>query len=179
MKLSGSKKGQIANYIAIITFIFTFALLTMIATIVHLGIIEGFTDAGLYTGQIKITGDQFQAALLFHDFVIILMAVALIIGLAATSFKLNTRPIFFVLSIFMATFLGFVSYFFNFIFIQIVSESAFDTVRVLFPFTMILATNLHWVALTCFVIGSISLYAKPPGSGEGGLGQTAKGGFLR
>ena len=97
--------------------------------------------------------------------------IALIIGVGLTSFRLNTAPAFFIVTIIMGMFMGVVSYFFNYIFSQIVSDAAFATTIVFFPRTILICTNLHWIALVCLVVGSITLYGKKPPEivqGEGG-----------
>lgn len=160
MCLLKSKRGQIQNYIAVIIVLFIFAIMSMIATVIYLGIITAFTDAGLYTGIIATTGNSFLSALRLYDSIIVLLMVVLIIGVGVTSFKLNTAPRFFIVSIIMAVFMGFVSFFFSFMFKEIVSDATFTTVYALFPNSILICTNLHWVALVTFVVGSITLYAK-------------------
>ena len=41
-----------------------------------------------------------------------------------------------------------------------VSDATFTATVAAFPRTMIINTNLHWVALAAIIIGSISLYGK-------------------
>jgi len=165
MNLSGSKKGQLHNYVTVIVFLFVFGFLTLIGMTVYLGMIQGYTDAGLYTGQIAESGEKFKSALLLHDWIIVLMMVAMIIGVGVTSFRLRTSAMFFILSIIFAPFLGFISYFFNHLFAQVASNDAVAAARLLFPNTLVICTNLHWVALVAFIVGSITLFAKKP-SGE-------------
>ena len=160
MNLLGSKKGQVENYIAVVIVIFTFAIMSMIATVIFLGLQSSFTDAGLYTGIIESTGDSFLSALRMYDNIIVLLVIVLIIGVGISSFTLNTAPRFFIVTLIMASFMGFVAYFFSFMFGQFVSDSTFNTVNALFPNTILIATNLHWVALVALLIGSFTLYAK-------------------
>ena len=86
--------------------------------------------------------------------------VLLIVALALANFRLRTNPAFFIITLIEAVFTGFVSYFFNYVFIQLVSDDIFNATLVFFPKTMIINTNLHWIALVAIIIGSISLYAK-------------------
>ena len=134
----------------------------MIGAVLWEGLKDAYTDAGLYTGQIEETGDKFEYAIYFHDYMTVLFLSALIIGIGLTSYRLNTSPAFFIISIIFAAFLGFVSYFFNYLFSQIVSNAIFTTVVGLFPITMVVCTNLHWIALATFAVGSITLYVKKP-----------------
>lgn len=162
-----NKKGQIENYIVVVLFLLGFGIISMIAAVIHNGLTDAFIAAGVYTGQIAVTGGQFYNAILLHDVIVVIFMAVLLIGVGITSFRLNTVPAFFILSILAAAFMGFVSYFFNYLFSQIVSNTIFDTVRALFPNTLLICTNLHWVALAAFVIGSITLYAKKPAAQEG------------
>ena len=167
-KILHGRKGQIENYIVVVLFLFGFGIISMIAAVLHNGLTDAFTDAGIYVGQIAVTGNQFYNAILMHDVIVVIFMAVLIIGVGLTSFRLNTAPAFFILSIIAAAFMGLVSYFFNYLFSQIVSNSVFDTVRALFPNTILICTNLHWIALAALVIGSVTLYAKRPSvQGEG------------
>lgn len=154
------KKGQVQNYIAIVIVLFTFAIMSMIATVIFLGLRTAFIDAGIYTGVIETTGNSFLSALRLYDSILVLLMVVLIIGVGITSFKLNTAPRFFIVTLIMASFMGFVAYFFSFLFKEMVSDSAFATAYALFPNSILVCTNLHWVALVALVVGSITLYAK-------------------
>jgi len=169
--LLGSKKGQIQNYLAVVIFLFGFGLISIFATLLWVNMIQGFTDAGYYDGEMESTGNAFLTALQLYDYIMVLVMVALIIGVGVTSFRLNTAPAFFIVTIIMGIFMGFVSYFFNYIFSQIVSDASFAAVIVFFPRTIIICTNLHWVALAALIIGSVTLYGKrPPEVVQGGGG---------
>jgi len=159
-KLRDNNRGQISNYIAVIVFLFGFGIINLFAVIIFLAFRTQFTNAGIYVGLVQQTGDRFLGALLMYDWIIVLVLIVLIIGVGLTSFRLNAAPAFFIISILMASFLGLISYFFNYVFAQIVSDATFVTVIALFPKTLLLCTNFHWIALVLFIIGSITLYAK-------------------
>lgn len=160
-----NNKGQMNNYFAIIAFLFVFGLVTIISMVLMVGMRDAWTDAGYYTGAIEETGNGFISALQIFDTAAIFFLIALIIGLALTSYKLNTAPGFFIVTIFMGAFLGFVSYIFNYIFIQFLSDTQISSVEIYFPKLIAICTNLHWVALLAIIIGSITLYAKRPAEG--------------
>ena len=88
------------------------------------------------------------------------MMTVFIIGIAVTSFKLRTRPIGYIVAFISVPFLGFISYFFNYVFIEMMSNDKLATVQIYFPMSMIICTNLHWVALTMFIVGSIMLFSR-------------------
>jgi len=159
MKLLKNRKGQVENYLAVVIFLFGFGLITMIVALIYSRFLTEGTTAGIPANALAV-GNTFLSALLFFDWIAVILLVVLIIGVGITSYKLNTAPIFFVVTIFMASLLGAISWFFNYMFIQIVSNAAFTTVITLFPKTIIICTNFHWVALVCLIVGSITLFAK-------------------
>lgn len=160
MSLSDSKTGQAQNYIVVVLFLFGLGVTTMIAAVIYLAIVDAFTTAGYYTGATATAGAGFLRALTIFDPIIAVMVVVLLIGVGITSYKLNTAPMFFIVTLIQGSFTGVVSYFFNYMFVQIISQSAFDTVLVLYPRMILICTNLHWIGLIAMVIGSITLYAK-------------------
>lgn len=160
MTLLSSKKGQMLNYMIVITTLFIFGVMSLISAVLMQGVIQGFTDAGIYTGVISETGAKFLSAILLFDKIILFLAIGFIISIGITSFKLAAPAAFFILSFIMAAFYGFISYFFNYLFFQMASNEVFAAVTVSFPLTLVLCTNLHWIALAVFIVGSITLYAK-------------------
>lgn len=164
LSLSFSRKGQIQNYLVVIVFLFVMGFINILAFYLHSQFIDAFTAAGIYTGVIAETGAKFASALQLYDWVILLIMIALIISVALTSFRLSTSPAFFIITIFMAVFLGAISYFFNYMFQQLVSQPFFAATLLFFPRTILIGTNLHWIGLVALVVGSITLYAKKDSS---------------
>lgn len=160
-----NNKGQIQNYFAVIALLFSFAIITMIAMVIMLGFQTAFTDAGIWTGQIAETGEDFISAIQMYDSIAVVLLAALLIGVGLTSFRLNTAPAFFIVTLILAGFLGFTSYIYNYVFIQFVSQPTISAVEIYFPKMIAIATNLHWIALAAIVIGSVTLYAKKPQEG--------------
>ncbi len=165
MNLFGSKKAQAENYIAVAIFLLIFGFVSVLATFMWIQFIGAYEDAGLYEGQIESTGNAFLNTLKLYDTIMVLIMVVLLIGIALTSYRLRTSPAFFIITLITAAITGFVSFFFNFIFIELVSDDLFAATLVFFPKTVLINTNLHWVTLAAIVIGSITLYAKKD-SGE-------------
>ena len=165
MNLLGSKKGQAENYIAVAIFLLIFGFISILATFMWMEFIDAFTEAGYYENEIQETGDKFLATLKLYDSIMVFIMIVLLIGVGLTSYQLRTSPAFFIITLITAALTGFVSFFFNFIFIELVSDDLFAATLVFFPKTMIINTNLHWITLAVIVIGSITLYAKKD-SGE-------------
>lgn len=160
MNLLGSKKGQFHNYLAVLVFLFIFGFMSILGAYILSKLIDAFITAGWYTGILQTTGNNFFNALIFLDYIIVIIMFVLIIGIGITSYKINAPPIFFIVTLAIGTLSGAVSFFFNYIFSQIVSDGTFDAILLYFPRTLLINTNLHWVALICIIVGSITLYAK-------------------
>ncbi len=165
MSLFGSKKAQAENYIAVAIFLLIFGFVSVLATFMWLNFIDAFDEAGYYEGQMEETGNKFLATLKLYDTIMVLVMIVLLIGVGLTSYRLRTSPAFFIITLITSAITGFVSFFFNFIFIELVSDDLFAATLVFFPKTMLINTNLHWITLAAIVIGSITLYAKKD-SGE-------------
>ena len=154
------KKAQVDNYFSVIAVLFTFAFSFIVAMVILTAFTTQFTATGFCDEVCQSTAEKFSWTLQLFDSIIILVVVVLIIAVGLTSYKLPASAAFFIISIIMAPFLGYVSYFFNYIFSQLISQSAFDAVRGYFPKTILVCTNFHWIALAVFVVGSITLFAK-------------------
>ena len=160
MNLLDSRKSQFQNYMAGILFLFIFGFLSILAFVIFTATQDAFISSGIYVGAVEEAGDKFEEGLKLYDTVIVLVMAILIIAVGVTSFRLATSPIFFIISLMMGAIYGFISFFFNFIFQQMVSVPIFTTALLFFPNTILILTNLHWVMLVFVVVGSITLYAK-------------------
>ena len=162
-----NSSGQIDNYASGIFIIFLFGISTLLGAVILRNILDAYQNIGMYTGQLKAAGDGFWNSILIMDYLIILIVVAIIIAIGITSFKLNSPPVFFIVTLLMGIFLGFMSWIFNYIFSEFVKQDAFSTINTYFPRTIIVGTNLHWISLIMIVVGSITLYAKKEKTGGG------------
>ena len=160
MNLLNSKKAQGSNYLAVIIFLVLFGFFNILAYTVWINFVTSLNTTGLTTPIIDDTIQGFTYGLQAYDYVIVILMVIFVIGTALTSYRLATSTAFFILTIIMGAFWGFVSYFFNYIFIQMVSPSVFTVAVGVFPKTMLLCTNLHWVMLILIIVGSVTLYGK-------------------
>lgn len=157
-----NKRGQIHNYIAVIVFLFLIGFLSILGYLLMNELVTAYAASGHYGVAAAKAGEGFLFGLKVFDYTIIILMVCLIIGIGITSYKLAAPPIFFVVTIAMAAFLGFISYFFSYLFKEMVSDAIFAGTLLFFPRTVTICTNLHWVALACIIVGSITLYAKKP-----------------
>jgi len=156
-----NKKGQMHNYLAVMIVLFVFGFMSIFGAYYLSELIDGFTTAGYYTEPATIeAGEGFINASHMMDYIIVIIMTILIIGVGVTSYKLASSAIFFIISFVMAAFLGFIGYFFSYVFAQIVSQPVFVATLFFFPRTLLVCGNLHWVGLACLIIGSITLYAK-------------------
>lgn len=155
------KKGQAPkNIIIAIIVLFSFGLLITIGALITTAILDLYQSNFSSNADILNAIGGFRSALLVFDYITVFLMFSLIVGIGVTSFKLATRPVFFVVMFVMAAFIGFVGFLFDFIFIQFISNPVFLSITVIFPKTILICSNLEWVALAMIVVGSITLYAK-------------------
>jgi hypothetical protein len=160
MRLLSFKKGQAKNYFAVIMWLFAFGFISIMGYLILNSYITEFDNAGYADTEVHDTGVKFLQGISYLDNVIIVVMVILIIGIGITSFKLAAPPLFFLINFIMAAVYGFISFFMNFIFQEIVSDTIFTATLLFFPNTVLICTNLHWVMLVCIIVGSITLFGK-------------------
>jgi len=156
------KKAQGINYLTIMIFLFTFGFLSILGYLFLSNFVTQFSTTDQYSIEVEEVGDKFLSGLRLFDKILVTMMVILIIGLGITTYKLAAPPAFFLVTFVTGGIYGFISYFFNYIFAQMVSDSIFTSTLLYFPGTILLCTNLHWVMLVSIIVGSITLYAKKP-----------------
>jgi len=159
-KLFRNRKAQGINYVAVSASLLIFGILNMIFYAIFVQFITTMTASGLYTGMAESTGNAFLASFQTWDWLAVFLLVGLLIALGVSFFKIASSAIFFIITLILGIFWGFISYFFNYIFVEMISVPMLVTVQGIFPRTMLICTNLHWVSLACIIIGSITLYAK-------------------
>jgi len=160
MNLLKNKKAQGSNYIAVIIVLFLFGAMNILAYLILTSFITQISTTGLYNGQAVVAGDGFVKGLQTYDYTIVLLAIIFVIGVGVTNFKVAANRAFFIVTVIMGLFWCFISYVFNYVFSEYVSQAVFNTVVGTFPRTILLLTNLHWLCLVMIIVGSISLYAK-------------------
>jgi len=143
-----------------ISVLFGFGFFAIFGYLILNTYITEFTTAGYYTGVTKTVGDSYLFALSLFDYFIVLVMFILIIGTTYASFKLTRPRIFFVLTFIMAFIIAFISYIFNFVFFSIITNPVIIGITTVFPKTIIICTNLHWIALVMIVLSSIAVYGK-------------------
>ena len=158
--LSLDKKGVGRGVIAAIIFLFVMSFLTILGYLLLNSFITEFSSTAYYSSEVQYVGETFLNSLRTLDYVIPLIMIIFIIGIAVTSYKVASAPVFFLITFVMAAMYGFISYFFVYIFSQIVSQPIFTATILYFPNTILICTNLHWVSLIMLLVGSIALYGK-------------------
>jgi hypothetical protein len=154
------KKGQYHNYLAVIIFLFVFGFMTILSYLILSNFVTQLSTTGYYSPEMASAAGHFLGGLRIMDVIMVLIMVVLIIGIGITSYMVASPAVFFLITFLMAGFLGFISYFFNYLFATIVKEPMFSAIIAYFPITIMICTNLHWVMLACIIVGSITLYAK-------------------
>jgi len=160
MNLLNSKKAQGINYITVIIFLFIFGFLNILGYLILDSYVTEFSTTPYYGSEIQEVGEKFLSGLRILDTILVVMMIILIVGLGITTYRLSAPPIFFLITFVTGAIYGFISYFFNYIFAQMVSDTMFTATLLFYPKTLLICTNLHWVMLVSIVVGSITLYAK-------------------
>jgi hypothetical protein len=155
-----NKKAQEHNYFAVIIFMVVFGFFNIVAYTIWLQFVQALTDAGFVNGIIGQTISAWTYGFRALDYVIVLLLIIFIVGTALASYKLATSTAFAILTFVLGIFWGFVSYIFNYVFIQMVSPSVFNAAMGYFPRTLMICTNLHWVMVVLIIVGTYFLYAK-------------------
>ena len=158
--LSGSKKGSARVYLGIVVFLFIFGFINILAYTLLDEFVDAFTTAGVYGVEAQRAVEPMIAALRVLDYVIVFMLIVFAVGIALTSYRVAVSPAFYAIQFLAVVFYGFISFFFNYIFQQLVSPSVFNVAKAAYSNTIIVCTNLHWVLLAHFIIGAITFFAK-------------------
>lgn len=143
-----------------IIFLFGFGIFIIFLTYIATQIITGFMIEFPTETSIQTIGQQFIDSYKLYDNIMVFLVFFLIIIIGITSYKLNTIKAFFVISFFLAGFYGLIAYLFSYIFGQIISDPLLLTASVLFPNTILICTNLHWISLAMIIVSTLMLYAK-------------------
>lgn len=170
MNLSNSRKAQFSNYMAIIIFLVMFGFLNILGYMIYDSTMNSLESANLLDDPAAQKAKAgFDRGMNMFDYIILIILVFLIIGLGITSYKLATEPVFYFITLFFAVFFGFVSYLFSYIFSSMTVNSGAFPAAVLnhFPLTILIGTNLHWVALVLVIVGSLTFFGK--GRSGGGV----------
>jgi len=156
-----NKKAQGSNYFAVIITLFLFGFICILTYTIWINFVTALTGSGIVlSNPVLATLSAWTNGFRSLDYVMVLFLVFLILATGLTSFQIRTDTTYFIVTLIMSIFWGFVSYFFNYIFIELVSDAQFNTAIGYFPNTLIICTNLHWVMLVLIIVGSITLYGK-------------------
>ena len=154
------KKAQAENWFAVIVVLFASGFLMVLSYYILSEYNDALSTTSVYTPEMQSTATNFLSGIAFVDYLIVLLMIVLVIGVGITSYKLATKPVFAIVTIIMAALYGFVSYFFNYVFAEMVGQPAFALILVQFPRTIMICTNLHWIMLVMMFIGIVTLFGK-------------------
>jgi len=155
-----NKKGvAIRNIVVGISFLFEFAVLSMFGTILGMAILTEWSGT-VWGVEFANVITAFQGVFSLFDTLTVFALFGLLIGMIVTTYRLATLPVFFVIYFISAAFIGFIAFVIDYVFWSIASNPAFASVVSLYPTTILICTNLHWIAFGMGIIGVIGLYAK-------------------
>lgn len=176
MRLSIFKKKNKQGNVKLVHFImmaiiglFVIGLMGIILYLVNSSFFDEFNASGFADDNTAAVESGIMGSILLLDWVIVILLVFSLIGVAILGWQ-NTEPtVFFILLFFFAVFLGIVSYFFNYMFYQIVTDSAFASVVNYFPNSILICTNFHWIALVMLIVGGYASYSASKSFSGGGV----------
>lgn len=150
--------GLIKIVIGSVVALFVLGFISIFMYLITDSFFQEFNNTGLNDTNTAIIEDSSLSALSYMDWIIVLFMVIVIISSMVIGYRLSTPPIFFIITFVASMFLGLISWILNYVFKEIVIQSQFASVINYFPYTIIICTNLHWIALTCILAGSIASY---------------------
>ena len=154
------KKAQATNWFAVIMVLFSSGFIIVLMYYIFDQFDIAFAGTSIYNSAIQTTAANFKSQLAFFDYLMVLLAAVLIIGVGITSYRVAASPVFAIITFILAAFYGFIAFYFNFIFQEMVGMDVFALVLVNFPRTILICTNLHWIMLANIIIGLITLFGK-------------------
>ena len=165
MKLLDFKKAQapINIFLPIISLFGFGVILLFIALIAYL-VAEQILIAFPTVDGLSEIVNQILGIYKIYDYVAVALSVIFIISIGYTSYRIRARPIFYIITFVTAAFYGFIAYVLSYMFTIFASDANFVVILYLFPLTILLLTNLHWVAIAMILIAAIALYSS--GSNE-------------
>ena len=163
MKKFNKKAQSERDFSSIILVLFGLGFIFIIASFIGINLITNFMAQFPALAILQESEQKFIDAYGVFDNLFVFIMIALLIGIGITSYKLATSKVFFLISFILAGLYGMVAYFFSYMFGQIASQPILSTVTLIFPNTILVCTNLHWVSLAMIIISSITLYAKRDG----------------
>ena len=164
-----SRKGQFGDYVSVVVFLVIFGFLCILGYLIYDSTMSSMSTAGVLTDETALKAKAgFDRGMNMFDYIVLFILIALIIGLGITSYKLATEPVFYFLTLLFAAFFGFASYLLSYMFGQMTINSGAFSITLLnhFPLTLLVCTNLHWVALVLVAVGSFTFFGKGQSGGE-------------
>ena len=161
MNFSGSKKGFIGAISTIIASIFILGILTVIGYAIFDGFsteISGSSMPELNNSAVSTSLDGFTRGMNMFDGIISLLVFAAILSVGVLAYNYTPSKVFVVLIWVYGLFLGFLAYILAYTFNRFIQEGALASTITHFPITIALLTNLHWIALTMVIVGSVMAY---------------------
>jgi hypothetical protein len=161
--LKGSYKGQTSVYsvwLFPVIALFVLAIGTIIGYVFTTQSYEAWQSTGYLNSVTSEVFEKFIGAILFFDWVAVILLVVLFISASWWLHERTGRPLEFLGMFIMAPFIGLIAYIYNYVYVQFISTDALFMSAQMFPKMTIIATNLHWIALAVFVVGAIVRFTK-------------------
>jgi len=157
------KKGTAAFFVIIelLILLLAFGIIILFLTFFFNTFIDQFQLAGACTtGSCASTIAKFQKAFTYWDTGTFLLVIGAIIGIGYGSLKIASKSIMYLLFLIESAILGLVSYYFSFLYVTYVTFEVFQTTALLFPKTIVLLSNLHWIALIMMSVATLTYFKR-------------------
>jgi hypothetical protein len=140
--------------------LFVFSIGTIIGYTFYLEMKNSYIATGILSTEAIGIFTKFGNAILFFDWIVVILMVAILI--VGTYWMHNTtqKPVTFLIGFIVAPFVGLIAFIYNYIFMQFISQEVLFVTAQLFPKTIIIATNLQWIAIVMFVTGVVASLIK-------------------
>jgi len=158
-----NKRGTTAFFVIleILILLLVFGLIILFLTFFLNLFFDQYQLAGeCTTGICAQTIERFKTAFGLFDTGAFLLVIGGIIGVGWGSFRVSSRKIMYLLFIIESVILGFISYYFSFVYVTYITFDQFALTTALFPKTIPLLSNMHWIAFIMMIVATITYFRR-------------------
>lgn len=161
--LSRSRKrgSSPSTVVAFIATMFGVALIVLLSGLINIEVMDAFkSNSPVWDSDMENVSNRVKWVYHVFDKVVVVLAFVLLWGIIATSKRLATRRVFFMVVFLLSAVMVFMGYLMSYVFSQMVSNAAFNKITAYLPLTILITTNMHWFVIVVIFISSILLYGK-------------------
>lgn len=164
MSLFGSKKGlEFGNILESIITIFVIFIVCLTATFIYFSAKNVMiNDVDVIKNNANAVQDMENAGKAYEklDFFVVGTLIMVMVGIFLTSFFIAADATFFAIVLFLSLLYGFTGYIFSYTSALVILNNIWGDTLLKFPMSILIVTNLHWVAAGQIIVSALALYAK-------------------